>query len=171
MEYRLLSLWKFAALRHQVYDVVLDSLDWPSWWPGAERVEEIEPGDADGIGSIRRYVWKGRLPYRLAFVARATRIEKPCLLAAVVEGDLAGTGRWTFTQDEGLTIVRYEWRVRTTKPWMNALAPLAKPIFAHNHHAIMRNGGAGLARRLGVPLLDAYYGELPGRLPGRSNLR
>ena len=39
----------------------------------------------------------------------------------------------------------YEWRVHTTKPWMNLLAPVAKPIFAWNHDWVMRNGGTGLA--------------------------
>ena len=161
MEYRLLTLWKLAAPRQAVYDAVRDSLDWPSWWPGSEQVEELAPGDATGIGSLRRYVWKGRLPYTLTFVARATRIEDPRLLAADVEGDLNGWGRWTFSQVGGVTTVRYEWQVRTTKAWMNAIAPLTKSIFAHNHHAMMRSGGEGLARRLDVRLIETYFGELP----------
>jgi hypothetical protein len=36
---------------------------------------------------------------------------------------------------------------------MNALAPLLAPAFAWNHHAVMRAGGDGLARHLGVPFL------------------
>jgi hypothetical protein len=39
------------------------------------------------------------------------------------------------------------------QPWMNVLAPVAKPVFAWNHDYVMRNGGVGLARLLGVPLL------------------
>jgi hypothetical protein len=161
MEYQLLTEWKLAAPQQLVYDTVLDSLEWPSWWPGLEQVDELVAGDADGIGGLRRYVWKGRLPYRLSFVARTTRVETPCLLAAIVEGDLAGSGRWTFSHEEGVTNVRYEWQVRTTKPWMNALAPFARSIFASNHHDIMRSGGEGLARRLGAQLIEAYYGEMP----------
>lgn len=46
--------------------------------------------------------------------------------------------------------MRYEWDVRTTQWWMNALAPLARPVFAWNHDYVMRQGGEGLRRRLGV---------------------
>jgi hypothetical protein len=52
-----------------------------------------------------------------------------------------------------VTAVLYEWNVRTTKPWMNAVAPLARPVFEWNHNWVMRNGGAGLAGLLGCRLL------------------
>jgi hypothetical protein len=38
---------------------------------------------------------------------------------------------------------------------MNLLAPLARPLFEHNHNVVMRWGGEGLARRLGARLLAA----------------
>ena len=47
----------------------------------------------------------------------------------------------------------YEWNVATTKPWMNLVAPIARPIFAHNHDVVMGWGGEGLARLLGSRLL------------------
>ena len=43
--------------------------------------------------------------------------------------------------------------MHTTRAWMNVLAPIARPIFAVNHDYVMRNGGQGLARLLGAPLL------------------
>ena len=39
------------------------------------------------------------------------------------------------------------------------LAPLARPVFAWNHHGVMRAGGEGLARRLGVRLVEAGSAE------------
>jgi hypothetical protein len=51
--------------------------------------------------------------------------------------------------------VLYEWNVSTTKPWMNAIGPFARPVFERNHDVVMRWGGEGLARRLGVRLLAA----------------
>ena len=160
-EYRLFTTWRIAAPLAQVFDAILHSLRWPEWWPGAELVEEIEPGNADGIGSIRRYSWKGRLPYRLGFCARATRIETPRVLEAVVTGDLDGTGRWMFSFEDGITTVHYEWHVRTTKPWMNAVAPFTRGVFTRNHHALMRKGGEALAHRLGARLVDEHYDEQP----------
>ena len=40
-------------------------------------------------------------------------------------GELTGTGRWRLFHHGGVTAVTYEWNVRTTKAWMNVLAPLA----------------------------------------------
>ena len=54
-----------------------------------------------------------------------------------------------------MTAVTYEWNVRTTKAWMNLLAPVARPVFAYNHDVVMRWGGEGLARRLDCKLLAA----------------
>jgi hypothetical protein len=36
---------------------------------------------------------------------------------------------------------------------MNAVAPLARPVFAWNHHAVIKNGGAGLACLLNTSLI------------------
>ena len=36
---------------------------------------------------------------------------------------------------------------------MNLLAPVARRAFADNHDYVMRNGGVGIAKLLGVPLL------------------
>lgn len=54
-----------------------------------------------------------------------------------------------------MTAVVYEWEVETTKRWMNVVGPLARPVFEYNHDVVMRWGGEGLARRLGVRLLAA----------------
>jgi hypothetical protein len=68
-------------------------------------------------------------------------------------GELEGTGRWRLFEDAGVTAVLYEWNVSTSKRWMNAIAPLGRPVFAWNHDVVMRWGGEGLARRLGATLL------------------
>jgi hypothetical protein len=51
--------------------------------------------------------------------------------------------------------VTYDWNVRTTKRWMNVLAPVARPAFEYNHNVVMRRGGEGLAQRLGCRLIAA----------------
>ena len=59
------------------------------------------------------------------------------------EGDLNGQGRWRLLEEAGVTAVLYEWNVSTAKPWMKAVAPLARPLFAWNHDAVMRQGAGG----------------------------
>ena len=108
---------------------------------------------ATAIGQYGRYVWRSKLPYRLEFFVRTTKVEKPHLLEGDASGELAGVGRWRLFEQGGVTAVLYEWNVRTTAAWMNLLAPLARPIFAVNHDYVMRNGGEGLAGLLGARLL------------------
>jgi hypothetical protein len=70
-------------------------------------------------------------------------------------GELTGTGHWRLYEQAGVTAVTYEWNVSTSKRWMNALAPVARPLFQYNHNVVMRWGGEGLARHLGCNLLAA----------------
>lgn len=160
-EYRLLATWRFAVPMQPVFDAIVDSLQWPAWWPGADAVEQRVEGRPDGIGSVRHYTWKGRLPYRLRFDALTTRIVSPEFLEASISGDLEGVGRWTFSHQAGITTVHYEWHVHTTKLWMNLAAPAARRLFASNHHALMQQGADALAHRLGARLVESVCHELP----------
>ena len=152
-EYRFLTTWLLDAPRESVWEVIHDQKAWPSWWRGVEDVVELEPGDEDGLGSHSRLTWRSWLPYRLVFMARTTRVERPQLMEGEVDGELAGIGRWRLYEQDGATAVLYEWNVHTTKRWMNAMAPALKPIFEWNHNWVMRNGGTGIAQLLGARLL------------------
>jgi uncharacterized protein YndB with AHSA1/START domain len=152
-DYEFLTTWVLAAPRDRVWDAIYESERWPEWWRGVIECEREADGDAAGIGQIGRYVWRSKLPYDLEFRMTTTRVEHPRLLEGEASGELAGIGRWRLFEDDGATAVVYEWNVHTTKPWMNLIAPLARPIFAWNHDWVMRNGGTGLAALLGCELL------------------
>jgi uncharacterized protein YndB with AHSA1/START domain len=150
--YRFLTTWLLDAPREAVWDEIYHPERWPEWWHGVEEVTKLSEGDEDGVGSVYRNVWRSRLPYAVRFDARTSRVERPELIEVDAVGELAGTGRWRFYG--GSTVaVTYEWNVHTTARWMNALALVARPVFEWNHNYVMRNGGEGLARRLGAPLL------------------
>ena len=104
----------------------------------------------DGEGNVRHYVWRGALPYRVAFTMRVVRVERPVRLEGVADGDVCGTGRWRLTSEPSGTRVDYLWRVRLRRPWMRRLSPLARPLFEWNHAVVMQRGAQGLARWLGV---------------------
>jgi hypothetical protein len=152
-EYQFLTTWLLEAERERVWDAIYESERWPEWWRGVLESEKLKEGDAQGVGQEGRYVWKSKLPYRLEFVIKTTHVERPRLLQGDASGELAGIGRWRLFAEGPITAVVYEWKVRTTKPWMNLLTPIARPIFAVNHHYVMRNGGEGLAKLLGARLL------------------
>lgn len=146
--YHLFTEWEFDAPLDLVWEAIFHAEAWPDWWKGAQSVVTLERGDACGLGAQRRYTWKSVLPFHLTFVSRVTRIKPLRLIEGCVDGDLTGTGCCLFWRERARTVVSYEWQVRTTRLWMTALAPLARPIFRWNHDAIMRAGGVGLARYL-----------------------
>lgn len=153
-EFCLQSIWRIEAPLDDVYAAVLDSLGWPDWWPGAEKVEALARGDAAGIGSVRRYVWQGKLPYRLLVDVQVTRIEPLVAIEGRASGDLDGIGRWSFSRQGSVSVVCFTWQVTPTRWWMKLIAPLARPAFIRNHALIMAQGGSGLARQLQAPLLE-----------------
>jgi hypothetical protein len=152
-EYQFLTTWLLESPREPVWEAIYDSEAWPAWWRGVKRAERLAPGDERGIGQLGRYVWRSAIPYPVEFEIRTTRVEPPALLEGEATGGIEGIGRWRLFEGGAVTAVLYEWNVRTTKRWMNAVAPLARPVFEWNHNWVMRNGGAGLAGLLGCQLL------------------
>jgi uncharacterized protein YndB with AHSA1/START domain len=164
--YRFLTTWCIEAPIEPVWEAISDSARWPEWWRGVEKVVELQPsGNGDGVGQVSRYTWKSKLPYELVFDMRSTRAERPHLLEGQASGELEGRGLWRLFDTNGATAVLYEWDVRTTRAWMNVVAPIARPIFAWNHDYVMQNGAAGLAELLGARLLVSGGGIVPGSVP------
>jgi hypothetical protein len=147
-DYNFNTVWRFKAPLAPVWDLVYRSGEWPSWWRGVERVERLQEGDANHVGSVQRYTWKSKLPYRLSFDMRLTRVEPMSLIEGEAFGELTGRGLWLLSSEGDVTIVRYDWKVETTKLWMNLLAPLARPVFKWNHDVVMNWGAQALAARL-----------------------
>jgi uncharacterized protein YndB with AHSA1/START domain len=155
-EYTFLTTWLLDSPREPVWDALHDQEAWPQWWRGVEVAEELSrPPGGEDVGTVSRMVWRSLLPYRVEFEILTTRVERPALLEGRASGDLAGVGRWRLYEQEGVTAVLYEWNVGTTRPWMNRLAPLLRPVFEWNHDWVMARGGEGLAARLGCRLLAA----------------
>lgn len=153
--YQFITIWRFDAPIEKVWETIKDSENWSEWWKGVIRVVELKKGDEKGIGSIHRSTWKSALPYTLEFDSELIKLEHQKTIEARAFGELEGVGLWTFTAiNESETLVRYDWKVKTTKPWMNFLSPIAKPFFKWNHNVIMTWGGEGLAKKLGCKLLE-----------------
>ena len=149
-QFNLVSEWRLAAPVDRVWAELMRPDDWPQWWRAVKRVETLAEGDARGVGAIRRLTWGSALPYELTFEMRATRVEPMTVIEGRASGELDGTGRWTLTPDGNGTLVRYDWQIEVTKPWMRTLAPLLRPAFAWNHNVVMGWGYQGLRRRLGL---------------------
>jgi uncharacterized protein YndB with AHSA1/START domain len=152
--YRFVTDWRVDAPTERVWDAIHDSERWPEWWRGVLAVDRLPSQVRDDADEVRRYTFRGRLPYSLTFDMRVTRSEPPSLLEGRASGELEGTGTWTFSDSADGCEVRYIWDIRTTRPWMNLPIPFARPIFTANHDVIMRWGAEGLERLLGARVTD-----------------
>ena len=150
--YRFCTTWVLEAERERVWDAIYDSDSWPEWWrgvttpsgsPTATRTASASAASTSGAPASRTpCASRSSQPWssgRTGSAARPRASWRDRAVALLSEG--------------GTTAVIYDWDVRTTRPWMNLLAPVAKPIFRSNHDWVMRNGGEGLARKLGARLL------------------
>ena len=165
--YEFVTTWRIEAPIERVFEAIQDSLAWPSWWDAVLDVAQLAPGDAAGVGDVRRYTFRGRLPYLLRFDLTTDRVERPTWLSGDAEGELEGKGIWTLRADADATLVRYDWRIRTNRWWMNLLAPFpfVRPIFVLNHDFVMRRGLVGLRRHLGVAGTELPADAMPAPAP------
>lgn len=147
-DFHLVTEWRLAASVETVWREIAAPEEWPDWWRAVRKVETLEPGDARGVGAVRRISWRTALPYTITFVTRTTQVEPMRFIEGRAEGELDGTGLWTFAPSADGTQLRYDWRVTVTKPWMRIGAPILRPVFAWNHGVVMRWGRADLEKRL-----------------------
>ena len=101
-----------------------------------------------GVGARRT-----RLPYKLSFDAKTTRVERLALLDGAIDGELQGCGRWHFYRHDDVTAIRYDWAVNVHQPWLRCLVLLSRRAMKWNHHALMLAGGQRSARHVGARFL------------------
>lgn len=160
-EYHFLTLWRLTAPLDEVWDTIRDVDHWARWWPCVRNVRTLEPGNADGVGTVRELTWHGALPYSLTFETRITHIDPMREVCGVATGEVEGTGVWRFDTEGSITVVRYAWDVHMKRGWMNKLSPIAEPLFRWNHNYVMRRGGEGLAAVLNAHLVECLDTDLP----------
>jgi hypothetical protein len=85
---------------------------------------------------------------RSIFEVRVTRIVPLTVPGGRVGGEGKRRGRWYFSSNSDIAVVRYGWRGCSNHSWMNVFARLARPLFKWNHDQVMRQGAAGTARLL-----------------------
>lgn len=146
--------WALTASPDAVFDLLAEPGEFATWWPSVIDSALLEEGDESGVGRKASYVLRGPLPYTMRFEVRAIEVNRPSRLQTVVRGDLIGSGTYLIEPRDGVTHVRFNWYVSTTKKWMNLAALLAKPVFAWAHGRVMREGCRAMARHIGARLIS-----------------
>lgn len=92
--------------------------------------------------------WQAPLGYKLncRIVVGEVTINQEFTLH--VSGDLAGEAVCSLSEQDGATRVHIDWKVETTKAWMNLTAPLLSPLFVWAHHFVMNRGERGLRNHI-----------------------
>jgi hypothetical protein len=148
-DYEFLTVWRVPGTIEEVKAVLGDGRSLPQWWPAVYiDVDVVEEGGPDGLGGVLDLHTKGWLPYTLRWRLRITEPITDTGFALTAEGDLEGTGRWTFRQDGPEVVITYHWRVHATKPLLRRLGWLLKPGFAANHRWAMAKGEESLRLEL-----------------------
>jgi hypothetical protein len=147
-EYNFTTQWHFNHPVEKVWEEIRLMDRWPEWWRYVRHVEKIKNGSIDEIGSVRRIKWSTALPYSITFDSELTSLDHHKRMEGKAFGDLTGIGIWTFEPNGTGTHVRYDWKVKITKKWMNIFEPILKPIYKWNHYQVMKAGYQGLVKRL-----------------------
>ena len=148
-EFHIPSTWRVKGTVNDAYEILSHPEEFVRWWHTVYlKVNELTPGDDNGVGRTVSLWTKGKLPYTLHWQAQAVEIEKPHRIVVRAQGDLNGRGEWRLSQNGEWVDISYHWTVFVTKPWMIYLSPILKPIFAANHRWAMNQGKAALQQEL-----------------------
>ena len=148
-EYAFTTQWRVESTCQEISEILGNATDLTRWWPSVYlEVQELEPGDKNGIGKVVSLYTKGWLPYTLRWQFRVTESQAPYGFALEAWGDLTGYGRWQLAQDGNWVDITYDWRVSADKPLLRWFSFIMKPILAANHHWAMRQGEASLKLEL-----------------------
>ncbi|MBE7468429.1 MAG: polyketide cyclase [Anaerolineae bacterium] len=148
-EYHFISHWRVQGTAREVFEILADAPDLTRWWPSVYLdVQQVQPGDSQGVGKVVSLYTKGWLPYTLRWQFRVTEANPPYGFSLEAWGDFVGRGIWTFEQADEWLNITYDWRIRADKPLLRSLSFIFKPIFAANHRWAMAKGEESLRLEL-----------------------
>jgi hypothetical protein len=144
-EYHFVSHWLVKSTVEEAAQIIGDAPDLVRWWPAVYlEVQELEPGDQNGVGKIVSLYTKGWLPYTLRWQFRVTESRYPYGFTLEAWGDFVGRGIWTFEPNGEWVNITYDWRIRADKPLLRYLSFVMKPLFSANHRWAMAKGEESL---------------------------
>ena len=148
--YHFVTNWFFRAPIERVWEEIVDTPSWPSWWPCWKKAVSHGSAPQAGLGAVVDHEVRGNLPYSLRFRTVVTGFRPPHLLEVTSSGDLVGTGTFVLEARDNGTAVTYYWDVGTSNPLLNLLGtlPFARAMMEKNHDVVMEEGCRGLKTRV-----------------------
>jgi uncharacterized protein YndB with AHSA1/START domain len=132
-----------GASVEEVYDVIGEQLEYPSWW-GNVFLSVTGDDGPPRPGRRASIVSKGFLPYKLRWDTEIVEVERPRRILMTLSGDFEGSGEWKLEDADGGTSATLDWRPAVEKPFVKELTPVLRPLFRANHKWAMRRGQEGI---------------------------
>ncbi len=145
--YKLNTRFSFDEPVEIIWNEIIDFENWPSWWTGIERIDNLHHSESVG-GNTYKSIVRGYIPYSLVFYSFIDKIVPMTLISTKINGDLEGGGVCRFSEKGTGTELWLEWNVSPTKLWMKILSPVARSYFVKNHDKILNKGFEGLIKNL-----------------------
>ena len=146
--YHFVTHWHVQGSVEEVSRIISDAPSLVHWWPSVYLdVQQLEPGDEQGLGKVVSLYTKGWLPYTLRWQFRVMEVN-PRGFTLQAWGDFEGRGIWTFEQDGDWVNVTYDWKIIAEKPLLRNFSFIMKPLFSANHQWAMRRGKESLELEL-----------------------
>lgn len=151
--YSFTTHWSVPASPERCWAALDDVVRGRATWWRRIRVEcmTADPGAAVSVGDGLELVVRSGIGYRLRLRLRVTAISPGVSITADSTGDLRGAGSVRLRRDGGGTRIVIRWDVVTTRRWMNAAAPVLRPVFTAAHDRVMARGERALRAALAGP--------------------
>jgi len=95
----LISRWRLETSRERLWELLVDPLGWPRWWPHLVGVRRVASGNGDGIGTGYAFRWRSGIGYTVRIVMTTRRADAPRELEGTAHGDLSGIGLWVIEEN------------------------------------------------------------------------
>ena len=137
----LVTQWTFRATAREFWDVTVDVIAYPEWWPYIHNVAIRGKESRLQQDSLIDYEIKGFLPHSLRFHTHVTLCEPFSRIEMIASGDLEGTGISILDESNGVTRATFIWNVALTPPILDRLNQwkLFHSLFVWNHDFTMRS--------------------------------
>ncbi len=155
--YHFITVWHVPGSLQEVMMILVDGPGLVGWLLSVNLdVQELAPGDRDGLGKVVSVYTKGWLPYTLRWQFRITEVRPPYGFTLKAWGDFEGRGIWMFevegspdgSQAEGWVKITYDWKISAEKPLLKYFSFIMKPLFSANHIWAMARGAESLKLEL-----------------------
>lgn len=102
-DFKLVTQWTFRATAREFWNVTVDVIAYPEWWPYIHNV--VTRGEETQLqeGSQIDYEIKGFLLHSLRFNTHVTRCEPFSRIEMMASGNLVGTGLSILDERNGVT--------------------------------------------------------------------